>query len=147
MNLKDKIQEETKEALKVKNEKKVTALRFLMAQVKDEEIANQRRELSDEEIEKLISKQIKNLKESLELFEKGKRKDLIEKTKAEVKILQGYLPEQLSNKDLEREIEKIITQHSSVPHPGAMIGICVKALGSRADSKKIAQVVMKKIKG
>lgn len=94
MSLRDKIQQDIDQALKKGEKQKLTVLRFLRAQIKDQEIAQERRELSDEEMIKLISKQIKKLKKSLPFFEKGKREDLIEKTKREIKILSLYLPEE-----------------------------------------------------
>lgn len=146
MNLRDRIQKDINEALKSKEEQKLSSLRFLNAQIQNKEIAQGRKELKDEEITELINNQIKKLEESLVLFEKGQREDLIKKTKTEIEILKAYLPKQLSDEKLEKEIEEIIKQSPSVPHPGALIGICVKALAGKADNKKIAQIVMKKVK-
>lgn len=147
MNLKTKIQEDAKQALKSKDKQRLSALRFLQAQIKDKEIEQGRKELTDEEIVKLISGQIKKLQESLEFFEKGQRADLIRKTKEEIEILKSYLPKQLSDEELEKEIEAVMAENPSVAHPGALIGLCVKKLAGKADNKKIAQMVMKKVKG
>lgn len=146
MSLKDKIRQDISEALKGRDEQRVSTLRFLSAQIKDREIEQGRKELTDEEIVKLISGQIKKLQQSLSLFEKGKREDLVEKTKTETELLKGYLPEQLSDEELEKEIEAVIVENPSVVQPGALIGICVKKLAGRVDNKKIAQVVMRKLK-
>lgn len=85
-----------------------------------------KRPLTDEQIAKVINNQIKKLEESLSFFKKGKREDLIKKTKAEIKILKVYLPRQLSDEELGAKIEKIFKQNPSVSHPGALIRICIR---------------------
>lgn len=89
---------------------------------------------------------LKKLEESLSFFEKGNRKELVQKTKAELIILKTYLPKQLSDEELEKEINKIIKDNPNLPHPGALIGIAVKKLAGKADNKRISQLVMKKLK-
>lgn len=146
VDLRTKIQEDIKEALKKKEEQRLATLRFLKSEIDNREIAQGRKELTDEEVTSLINGQIKKLKESLSFFERGKREDLIRKTKAEIEILKNYLPEQLSDQELEKEIERVINQNPSVSHPGTMIGLCIKALAGRVDNQRIAQVVNKKFK-
>lgn len=92
MNLRTKIQKDINKALKKKERERMATLRFLWAQIQNQEIAQGRRELTDEEVVKLINRQIKNLKESLSFFEKGQREDLVKKAKIEIKILKSYLP-------------------------------------------------------
>lgn len=145
MKLRDKIQKEITEALKKQERLRLEVLRFLYAQIQNKEIDKRREELTDEEVVALINNQIKKLEEGLVLFEKGKREDLVEKTKGEIEILRGYLPAQLSDKELEKEIERTIAENPSISQPGPLIGICVKALAGKADNKKIAQLVMKKL--
>lgn len=146
MSLRDKIQKDIAEALKKQEKQKLEVLRFLNAQIQNKEIEKGRKKLNDEEMIVLINGQIKKLEEGLVLFKKGKREDLVEKTKKEIEILQGYLPAQLSDEELEKEIEKIIKENPGVSQPGHLIGICVKTLAGKADNKKIAQLVMKKLK-
>lgn len=145
MNLRIKIQKDINEALKKKERPRVSVLRFLNAQIQNKEIDQGREQLTDKEIIELITNQIKKLKESLALFEKGKREDLIKKTKKEIEVLKAYLPRQLSDEELEKEVEKIIKENCQIFNPGALIGICVKALSGKADNKRIAQIVMKKV--
>jgi len=146
MGLKNKIQVNNTQALKAGNKEKLEALRYLNAQINDKEIAQGRKELTDEEIVKLINGQIKKLDESLSFFEKGGRKKLAEKTSSEITILKTYLPKQLSDEELEKEIEKIVKDNPNLPHPGALIGIAIKKLGAKADNKKISQITLKKFK-
>lgn len=144
MNLKNKIQNDLITALKSHEKQKVEVLRFLNAQIQNKEIDKGRKELTKEEIIALINNEIKKLKEGLALFEKGKREDLVEKTQKEIEILKGYLPAQLSDEELEKEIERIIGENPEITQSGPLIGMCVKALAGKADNKKIAQIVMKK---
>ena len=146
MNLRNQIQQDINKALKKKEKQKLSILRFLNAQIQNKEIEKGRKKLADEEIIKLMRKQVKELKESLSFFEKGKREDLIKKTKTEIEILKTYLPQQLSDEQLEKEVEKIIKQNPSVPHQGTLIGICIKTLADQADNQRIAQIVAKKLK-
>lgn len=100
MNLRIKIQKDINEALKKKERSRVSVLRFLNAQIQNKEIDQGREQLTDKEIIELITNQIKKLKGSLALFEKGKREDLIKKTKKEIEVLKAYLPRQLSDEEL-----------------------------------------------
>ena len=146
MNLKNKIQQDITQALKKGEKEKLEVLRYLFAQIKDKELEKGRKELTDEEIVKLINGQIKKLEESLSFFEKGNRKELAQKTKGELIILKTYLPKQLSDEELEKEVDKIIKDNPDLPHPGALIGIAVKKLAGKADNKRISQLIVKNIK-
>jgi len=143
MNLREKIQKDINLALKTRDKKRLSVLRFLQSQIQNKEIEKKRKKLNNQEIITLILNQVKKLKESLTLFQKGKRGDLINQTKKEIAILQDYLPEQLSDEELEKEIEKIIQENPSVSNRGAIIGLCIKALAGRADNQRIAQMVNK----
>jgi uncharacterized protein YqeY len=144
MSLKVQIQKDIRSALKAKEGVRLSTLRFLNAQIQNAEIEKGRQELTDEEIIKLINSQIKKLKESLALFEKGKRNDLIKKTREEIKILKKFLPQQLSDEELAKEIQKIIDENPDFGHPGALIGLAIKKLAGRADNQRIAQIIKEK---
>lgn len=146
MNLRDKIQKDITIALKKQEKQKLEVLRFLNAQIQNKEIEKGRKKLQDEEVVRLINNQIEKLNESLSFFRQAKREDLIEKARKELEILKSYLPRQLSDEKLEKEIERIIQENPSISQPGALIGICVKTLAGKADNKRIAQMVMRKIK-
>jgi uncharacterized protein YqeY len=142
--LRQKIQQDTINAMKTQDKQKLEVLRYLSSQIKDEEIKGGRKELTDEQIVKLIASQIKKLKESLAAFEKGQREDLVKKTKFEIETLSVYLPAQLPVQDLEKEVDKIIAANKNLP-VGALIGISVKALAGKADNATIAQLVQQKL--
>ncbi|MEO0087874.1 MAG: GatB/YqeY domain-containing protein [candidate division WOR-3 bacterium] len=145
MNLKTKIKNDLLTALKSQDRNRVEVLRYLLSQIKDQEIAQEREELSDEQVISLIRGQIKKLKEGLNFFQQAKRQDLIEKNQKEIEILSDYLPAEVSDEQLEKEVEKIISQNPNITQPGALIGICIKALKEKADPRRISQLVMKRL--
>jgi len=142
--LRNQIQQEIIKLLKSGEKEKAGVLRYLFSQIKDEEINAGRKELTDEQVIKLINNQVKKLKESLEAFQKGQREDLVKKTQFELDILNTYLPKQMPLQDLEKEVEKIIQQNPNLNNLGALIGICVKNMSGKADNSQIAQVVKEK---
>lgn len=146
MTLRQTIQQNIIIAMKAKDTEKLEVLRYLFSQIKDGEIAQSRKEFSDEQIIKLISNQVKKLEEAIVLYQKGKRDDLIAKNKAEITILAGYLPKQISDEELGNAIDAIISNNQTVTNPGIIIGQAVKQLTGKADNSRIAQMVMKKLK-
>lgn len=145
ISLRDKIQQEIKTALKNQDKQKLDTLRFLNAQIQNKEIEKRRQKLTDAEVINLLANQIKKLQESLSFFEKGKREDLIKQAKEEKDILSSYLPKQLSDEELAREVEKIIKDNPSVTNQGGLIGLAIKALTGKADNQRISQMVIKKL--
>jgi hypothetical protein len=131
--------------MKAKDAKKVEVLRYLSAQIKNAEVDAGHKELTDEEIVKTIANNIKKLNESLEAFQKAARADLIDKTKYEIETLSVYLPEQMSDEDLEKEIDSVIAANPNVANPGQLIGLSVKKLTGKAENSRIASIVQKKL--
>ena len=142
--IKGTIQSDTITAMKAKDIKKLEVLRYLTSQIKNVEVDSGHKELSDKEVVKIISTMIKKLNESLEAFQKASRIDLIDKTKYEIEILSSYLPKQISDADLEKEIDAVISANPNVVNSGQLIGICVKKLAGKADNAKIAKAVQLK---
>lgn len=140
--LRQKLQEDQIQALKTKNQEKLEVLRFLISAIKNKEI-EKKSELNDEEIILVIKKIIKEIKESIEAFEKGKRSDLVERHKKQLIILSEYLPPELTDEELKKEIEKIIEENKNIyqQNPKAIIGICMKALKTKADSSRILKIL------
>jgi len=132
--LKEKIQSDLIEAQKAKDELRVSTLRLLLSAIKNFAIAKESTSYNptDEEVAGIIQKEIKQRKESIEQFRAGSRDDLVEKETKELKILQNYLPEQLS----EDEVRVIVNE--SIKEVGA---------SSSADLGKVMSVVMPKVKG
>ena len=95
MSLKEKLQEDLKSSMKNKDTVKKSVVTLIRAAIKQHEVDN-RVELADDAIIDIISKQLKQRKDSLAEFVKANRDDLVEETKSEIQVLEGYLPQQLS---------------------------------------------------
>ena len=98
-----------KEAMKSKDSVKLGTVRGVISDVKNQEI-DLKKELSEEEILTIVSREVKKRKEAAVLYEKGNRPELKDKEIQEMKILQTYLPEQVSEKDLRRRIQEVIAE-------------------------------------
>lgn len=103
----EQIKSELEKAIKNREKRSVSALRFLLANLHNEEIAKQR-ELSDEEVVALIRRQVKRHEESIEAFQKGKREDLVQKEKEEKAILESFLPAQLSEEEIRKVVGEVV---------------------------------------
>ncbi len=146
MNIQEKIQTDLKEGLKSKDELRVSTIRFLMSAIHNAKI-EKGEELNDEDIVGVIQKQIKQRKESIEGFKKGNRDELVEKETREMKILQEYLPEQLSESDVEQLVDKAVkdTSSSSVTDMGKVMGKLSGELKGKADMSVVSSIVRTKL--
>lgn len=131
MSLKGRLMEDLKAAMKSKDKVRKNAITMIRAAIKQKEV-DQRIELTDEDIIDVIAKQSKQKRDSLEDFKKAERQDLIELTKEEINILSEYLPQQLT----EEEIDEIVKM--SIDEVGA---------NSSQDIGKVMSHVMPKVKG
>lgn len=140
--LKQQIQEKLITALKEKDTKKTNVFRFLMSSIKNKEI-DKKTELTDEEIVQVIRKQIKELNDANEMFKKGNRHDLIEENNYQINILNEYLPQEISDEELKKEIELIKQENKELieKNPKAIFGICIGKLKSKADPKRIMNML------
>ncbi|NPA04379.1 MAG: GatB/YqeY domain-containing protein [Epsilonproteobacteria bacterium] len=147
MSLKKRLQNDLKEAMKAKDSFKRDVIRFLMSAIKQVEVDNQK-ELSDEEIIKVIQKSIKQREESAKQYKEGGREDLAQKELKEAQILKSYLPKQLSDEELEEKVKEIIQEvgATSIKEIGKVMGSAIKKLGTLADGKRINQVASKLLK-
>ncbi len=131
MSLKQKLQEDLKSSMKNKDTVKKSVITLIRASIKQYEVDN-RVELGDEQIVDLIAKQLKQTRDSREEFVKAGRDDLVSKAEAEIEVLKEYLPQQLS----EEELNEIVI--STISEVGAT---------SMKDMKKIMTSIMPKVKG
>ena len=140
--LRQKLQDDSILALKAGNKTRLSVLRFILAQVKNKEIDKQS-ELNDEETMVVLRKVIKELKESVEAFEKGGRKELLEDNKKQLEIALVYLPAEIGDDELKKEIERVIKENQAVfdNNQKAIIGICMKQLKSKADPGRIMKTL------
>ncbi|MFA6017067.1 MAG: GatB/YqeY domain-containing protein [Patescibacteria group bacterium] len=140
--LRQKLQDDQITALKSGEKTKLNVLRFILAQIKNKEI-DKKSELNDEETMVVLRKVIKELKESVEAFEKGGRKELADDNKKQLEVASAYLPSEISDEELKIEIEKVIKENQAVfdNNQKAIIGICMKALKSKADPSRIMKTL------
>ncbi|MDH4330137.1 MAG: GatB/YqeY domain-containing protein [Candidatus Moranbacteria bacterium] len=134
MSIKEKIRSDLKDAMKARETEKRDVLRMLDSSIKNAEIEKGKREegLNDEEVIELVSRAIKQRKESSEQYKKGGREDLAEKEGSEIEFLSEYLPEQLSEDELRKIISDVISEVGAT---------------SKADMGKVMGATMGRVKG
>jgi len=144
MSLRENINQDLKNAMKAKDVKKRDALRLLTSAFKQIEV-DERKELSDDDVIKIIQKQVKSRNDSIEQYQKAQRDDLVEKEQEEIDIYQIYLPKQLSDAELETALKGIIEKVSadSMKDMGKVMGLASKELSGLADGKRINECVKK----
>ncbi|WP_310439805.1 GatB/YqeY domain-containing protein [Sulfuricurvum sp.] len=144
MSLKEQINNDIKTAMKEKNAPLRDALRLLSSAMKQIEV-DERKELSDEDIIKIIQKQVKQRQDAMSQYRDAGREDLYEKEASEAAIFELYLPKQLSDEALENALCTIIaeTGAESMKDIGRVMGAASKALGATADGKRINECAKK----
>ena len=142
MTLREQILEAQKKAMKEKDVERLSILRVLWAAMKNEEI-DRKQELNNEQTQEVLARQVKQLKDALVDFEKGNRADLVEKTNKEISILGAYLPEQMSDTDLEQLIRNILTDNnvSDAKDAGRAMSLVMPAVKGKADGSKVRNIV------
>jgi uncharacterized protein YqeY len=142
MGLRDKIDADTKDALKSGAKDKVSTLRMLNAALKNKQI-DKRRPLTEEEVIETVRSLIKQRKDSIEQFAKGGRQDLVDKETAEVAVLETYLPQQLAREELEVMVRDAISQTGAqgARDMGKVMKALIPMVGGRADGKLVSELV------
>ena len=142
MSLKENLLSDVKGALKAKESLKLNTIRGLISEIKNREI-DLRRELGGDEIISIISTQIKKRKEAAALFKKGGRNDLFEQESQEMVILQEYLPEQVSEDELRRRVQEVITELgiAEMKDLGRVMKVIIPEFKGRADNGQIKNLV------
>ena len=142
MSLETKIQNDIKAALKAGQKAKLTTLRTTYSQIKDERI-KYRKELTDEDVIAVLMRGVKSRKDSIEMYKKGDRQDLVEAETAELEIIQSYLPEQMSEADVKKEIVSVIKTSGAtdLKDLGKVMGVAMVRLKGKTDGKLVQQIV------
>lgn len=141
MSLQNDIEKDLKEAMTQKKEIEVSVLRLIKSAIHNQMIADKKKELSDEEVMAVITNQAKRRKESIEAFTKGDREELAAKERAELQIIQKYLPEQLSDEEIKKVVQDIIGQAGDNPNFGAVMGQTMAKLKGQADGNVVTKIV------
>jgi uncharacterized protein YqeY len=146
MNLRQQINQDIKEAMKAKDTKKRDALRLLTSAFKQIEV-DERKELSDADVIKIIQTQIKRRNDAANQYKEAGRQDLMEIELQEIAYYEPYLPTQLNDDELCEAITAIVTQTgaASMKDMGKVMGIANKQLAGKADGKRISECVKQKL--
>ena len=142
MSLKDKIDTDYKNALKLKAKTQISTFRLVLSGIKDLDISNRsgpnKKDTDDEDIKKILNKMIKQRAESIDIYKKNNRKDLLEIEEKELEILSGYLPKKLSEEETRKICEEIASKlgASSLKDMGKVMGELKKQYSDNLDFAK-----------
>ena len=147
MSIKEKINDEYKTALKSKDKNKISTYRLILSGIKDLDISNRsgpnKKETDDEDIKKLLKKMIKQRNESVEIYKKNKREDLLKIEQGEIDLLSTYLPKQLSEEETKKICGEIISKlgASSIKDMGKVMGELKKLHSDEIDFSKAGPLI------
>ncbi len=142
--IKENLMNDMKAAMKSGNPVAVGVLRMIISAVKNKEIEKKIEVLPDAEVLQVIMMEAKKRKDSTEAFTKGGRKDLADKELTELKVIQKYLPQQMSKEDVEKAVAKIVKKVGS-KEMGPVMKAVMAELRGKADSGTINEAVKKEI--
>ena len=148
MSLKNRITEDMKTAMRAKETARLGTVRLLLSAMKQKEV-DERVVLTDADILAIIDKMVKQRRESIAQFEKAGRNDLAEVEKAEISVLSAYLPQQLSEAEVAKEIEAAIRESgaSGAQEMGKVMGLLKSRLAGKTDMGKVSGLVKAKLTG
>ena len=147
MSLKETIETEYKKSLKSKDKTKISTYRLILSSIKDLDILNRsdpnKKETDDEDIKKLFKKMMKQRAESIEIYKKNNRPDLLEVEQNEYDILSSFLPKQLNEEDTKKICEEIISKvgANSVKDMGKVMGELKKQYADEIDFSKAGALI------
>ena len=147
MSLRDKLETDYKNALKSKDKNKISTYRLILSGIKDIDINNrsgpEKKETDESDIKKLIKKMIKQRTESIEVYKKGNRNDLLEIEQTEINVLSEYLPKQLGEEEIKKLCSEIVekTGASSIKDMGKVMGELKKNHSDSIDFSKAGAII------
>jgi len=148
VDLKAKLNQDLKEALKAKDEVKLRTVRMLLAAIKNFEVEKMG-PATDEEIFQIMSKEIKKRQEAIEMYEKGGRPDLAQAEKQEIEVIQSYMPNQLGEEEIRELARKVISEMNlkSPKDVGTAMKVIMPQVKGRADGKLVNKIVSELLSG
>ena len=147
MPLKETIETEYKNALKAKDKSKISTYRLILSSIKDLDITNRsgpnKKETDDEDIKKLLKKMVKQRAESIDIYKKNNRSDLLEVEQNEYNILTGFLPKQLGEEETKKICADVISklEANSVKDMGKVMGVLKKDYADEIDFAKAGPLI------
>ncbi len=146
MTLKEQLDEAMKQAMKARDDLRLSAVRMIRSQVKNREI-EQKHELDDQGIIEVISTLAKQRRESIRLYQEGNRQDLVDKEEAELAILLGFLPAQLSAGEIDELVTRVIAESGAqgIKDMGKVMKALTPLTSGRADGKTVSEIVKRQL--
>lgn len=147
MEIRDKIMADVKDAMKSKDQLKLNTLRFLQAAVKNREIELRPNAINSDEVMGVIKKLVKQRKESIEQYQAGGRQDLADQEASELKVLETYLPAQMSKDQIEKVVTDVIAAlgAKTVKEMGSVMKEVIARTAGAADNKTVSEVIKSKL--
>ena len=148
MDLRTQVTEEMKAAMRARDTQRLSAIRLLLAAIKQKEV-DERKDLTDQEVVAVVEKMIKQRRESIVQYEKAAREDLAEVERFELGVLQAYMPQALSESEVEAAIVAAVTESGaqSVRDMGKVMGVLKSELAGKADMSVVSALVKARLGG
>ena len=146
MSLKSQLESDLKNAMRERDKAKRDALRMLLAAIKQEEVDN-RHTLDDEGVTAVLSRQMKQRRESIADYEKAGQPDQVEKERYEMNLIEGYLPQMMSQEEIEPIVAQIISDLgvTDMKGMGQVMGQVMAQLQGKADGRLVSQIVRQRL--
>ena len=137
-----------KSAMRAKDAARLSAIRLILAAIKQKEV-DERIELGDADVVGVLEKMIKQRRESIAQYEKAARTDLVEAEKFELGVLSAYLPQQLDETEIQKEIQAAVTESgaSGIKDMGKVMALLKARLAGRADMGRVSALVKSRLSG
>ncbi|MFI4920812.1 MAG: GatB/YqeY domain-containing protein [Gammaproteobacteria bacterium] len=148
MGLKEQITNDMKDSMKSGDKPRLGVIRLILSAIKQREV-DERITLDDPQILSVLDKMLKQRRESVTQFEQGKRQDLADLEKAEIKVIQGYMPEQLSEAELDQMVAAAIAESgaASIKDMGKVMAILKPKVAGKADMSAVSARIKAKLGG
>ena len=147
MEIREKILADMKDAMRARDSVKLEAIRFLQSAIKYKEVELRPNPITSEDVIGVVKKLVKQRKESIEQFQQASRQDLVDKELAELKVLEVYLPQQMTREQIEAVVSQVIEQlqAKTIKDMGAVMKETLAKTVGAADNKTISEVIKAKL--
>jgi uncharacterized protein len=141
--IEERLEQDYQVAVRQKDANLIGVLRLIKSAIKNEQIAQKRSELADEDVVKILRRELKKRQESIEMFKQGNRLDLADHEEQEVGLIKPYLPVELSDEEITRLVKQIIEENnfSSAQDFGKLMKLAMAKAAGQADGTRISPVV------
>lgn len=147
MEIREKLMSDMKDAMRAKDSVKLEAIRFLQSAIKYKEVEVRPNAITSDDVLGVIKKLVKQRKESIDQFQKASRQDLVDKEMLELKVLEAYLPAQMSAEQIVAIVTDVIASigAKSIKEMGAVMKEVMAKTGGAADNKTVSEIIKQKL--